>query len=296
MERNTGLGKGLSALFTERNIDPNIKPDGGDNKSSVMEIDIEKIKVNPLQPRVNFNEEKLEELSKSIEANGIIQPITVRRTKDMTGYELISGERRLRASMKAGLKKVPAYIYEKPVDSDQNMLELALIENIQRDDLNAMELSDTYQKLQDDYNLTQEDVAKRVAKSRAAVANYLRLQKLTPEVKVSLRDNKITEGHARILLRLENPEEQKILWRKTIEENLSVRKLEELTKSDVKPKTKKKSAKIDFSDSYIKDIETKLMRFFGTRVKVNTKKNNAGEIIIEYYSDDDLERIIDKCN
>ncbi|MBS1513522.1 MAG: ParB/RepB/Spo0J family partition protein [Bacteroidetes bacterium] len=295
MERNTGLGKGLSALFTERNIDPNIKPDG-DNKTSLIEIEIDKIKTNPFQPRVNFNEEKLLELADSILSNGVIQPITVKRTKDLTGYELISGERRLRASQKAGLKKIPAYIYEKEADSPQTMLELALIENIQRDDLNAMELSDTYQKLVDDFNLTQEEIAKRVSKNRATVANYLRLQKLIPEVKVSLRENEISEGHARILLRMENPEEQKILWRSTIENKLSVRKLEDLTQSEIKPKLKKKTAKIDFSDSYIRDLETKLMRFFGTRVKINTKKNKSGEIVIEYYNDDDLERIIDKCN
>lgn len=295
MERNTGLGKGLSALFTERNIDPNIKPDG-DNKTSLIEIEIDKIKTNPFQPRVNFNEEKLLELADSILSNGVIQPITVKRTKDLTGYELISGERRLRASQKAGLKKIPAYIYEKEADSPQTMLELALIENIQRDDLNAMELSDTYQKLVDDFNLTQEEIAKRVSKNRATVANYLRLQKLIPEVKVSLRENEISEGHARILLRMENPEEQKILWRSTIENKLSVRKLEDLTQSEIKPKPKKKTAKIDFSDSYIRDLETKLMRFFGTRVKINTKKNKSGEIVIEYYNDDDLERIIDKCN
>lgn len=295
MERNTGLGKGLSALFTERNIDPNIKPDG-DNKTSLIEIEIDKIKTNPFQPRVNFNADKLQELADSILSNGVIQPITVKRTKDLTGYELISGERRLRASQKAGLKKIPAYIYEKESDSPQNMLELALIENIQRDDLNAMELSDTYQRLADEFNLTQEEIAKRVSKNRATVANYLRLQKLIPEVKVSLRDNEISEGHARILLRMENPEEQKILWRSTIENKLSVRKLEDLTQSEIKPKAKRKTAKIDFSDSYIRDLETKLMRFFGTRVKINTKKNNSGEIIIEYYNDDDLERIIDKCN
>jgi ParB family chromosome partitioning protein len=295
MERNTGLGKGLSALFTERNIDPNIKPDG-DNKTSLIEIEIEKIKTNPFQPRVNFNADKLQELADSIIANGVIQPITVKRTKDLTGYELISGERRLRASQKAGLKKIPAYIYEKESDSPQNMLELALIENIQRDDLNAMELSDTYQRLADEFNLTQEEIAKRVSKNRATVANYLRLQKLIPEVKVSLRDNEISEGHARILLRRENPEEQKLLWRSTIENKLSVRKLEDLTQSEIKPKAKRKTAKIDFSDSYIRDLETKLMRFFGTRVKINTKKNSSGEIIIEYYNDDDLERIIDKCN
>lgn len=295
MERNTGLGKGLSALFTERNIDPNIKPDG-DNKTSLIEIEIDKIKTNPFQPRVNFNADKLQELADSILSNGVIQPITVKRTKDLTGYELISGERRLRASQKAGLKKIPAYIYEKESDSPQNMLELALIENIQRDDLNAMELSDTYQRLADEFNLTQEEIAKRVSKNRATVANYLRLQKLIPEVKVSLRENEITEGHARILLRMENPEEQKILWRSTIENKLSVRKLEDLTQSEIKPKPKRKTAKIDFSDSYIRDLETKLMRFFGTRVKINTKKNNSGEIIIEYYNDDDLERIIDKCN
>lgn len=295
MERNTGLGKGLSALFTERNIDPNIKPDS-DNKTSLIEIEIEKIKTNPFQPRVNFNAEKLQELADSIISNGVIQPVTVKRTKDLTGYELISGERRLRASQKAGLKKIPAYIYEKESDSPQNMLELALIENIQRDDLNAMELSDTYQRLADEFNLTQEEIAKRVSKNRTTVANYLRLQKLIPEVKVSLRENEISEGHARILLRLENPEEQKLLWRNTLENKLSVRKLEDLTQSEIKPKPKRKAAKIDFSDSYIRNLETKLMRFFGTRVKINAKKNNSGEIIIEYYNNDDLERIIDKCN
>jgi len=293
MERNTGLGKGLSALFTERNIDPEMKTDEKNN-SSTIEIELEKIRTNPLQPRVTFDEDKLNELANSIRANGIIQPITVKRSNDMNSFDLISGERRLRAAQIAGLKKIPAYIYDK-ADTSQSMLEIALIENIQRDDLNPMELSDSYQKFIDDFHLTQEQVGEKVHKSRSAVANYVRLQKLLPEVKVSLRNNQISEGHARILLRLENPDEQKILWRKTIEENLSVRRLEELTKSDIKTK-KKKSVKIEYNDTYLKELETRLMRFFGTRVKIKLKKNKSGEIVVEYYNENDLERIIDKCS
>ena len=227
------LGKGLSAIFTEKNVDIESISESKDINKVVNEIEIDKIKVNPLQPREDFDEEKLKELSDSIKQNGIIQPVTV---KFQNGeYILISGERRLRASKMIGLKKIPAHIYKNPdpdsMLSNNAMLELALIENIQREDLNPMELSDSYQRLADEYNLTQEQIADKVSKNRSTVANFLRLQKLPVEIKVSLRRNEVTEAHARMLLRIDNIDDQLILWKRVVNENITVKNLEELTKS-----------------------------------------------------------------
>jgi ParB family chromosome partitioning protein len=175
------------------------------------------------------------------------------------------------------------------------MLELALIENVQREDLNPMELSESYQKLIDDCNLTQEQIADKLSKSRSVIANFLRLQKLPVEIKVSLRKNEITEAHARAILRLENHDEQLKLWKKLLSENLTVRKLEGITQKSQKRKKKKTYALNEFQDEYFRKIENVLTQFFGTKVKVKNISKTRGEIIIEYYSNDDLERIIEKC-
>jgi len=297
MTKKARLGKGLSALFEEKNVDVGSIP--GDEplakESLFLEIDINSIKLNPFQPREDIDEKKLRELSGSIKKEGIIQPITVKISDDDSSFVLITGERRVRAAKNAGLNKVPAFIYRKETN-DEKMLELALIENIQREDLNPMELSNSYQKLLDEYNLTQEQVAERVSKQRSTVANYLRLQRLPVEIKTSLRKNEITEAHARMLLRIENSEDQIALWKKIVNENLSVRKLEEITKNHT-GKKRKRRFKIEFDENpYFKKLEDKLRRFFGTKVKIKSKAKSKGEIIVEYYSNDDLERIIDKCD
>jgi ParB family chromosome partitioning protein len=298
MDKKARLGKGLSALFDEKNVD--IESLSGDQKvtkkSIFLEIDINRINLNPLQPREDFNEGKLLELSESIQQKGIIQPITVKISDDDKTFDLITGERRVRAAKNVGMEKIPAYIYRNDISKKENMLELALIENIQREDLNPMELSNSYQRFIHEYNLTQEQIAEKVSKQRSTVANYLRLQKLPAEIKVSLRKNEITEAHARMLLRVESFKEQIALWRKVISENLSVRKLEDLTKEFAKRKKKRESSIGPKVIPFFKTIEDKLRGFFGTRVRIKSKSKDKGEIIIEYYSNDDLERIIDKCD
>jgi ParB family chromosome partitioning protein len=290
--KSSVLGKGLSAIFTEKNIDMNTAVDPV--KNITQEVSVNKIKVNPSQPREDFDVEKLNELADSIRQNGLIQPITV--TKDGEDFILISGERRLRAVKLIGQEKIPAYIFEKSFEdnTNENLLELALIENIQREDLNPMELSDSYRRLSDEYNLTQEQIADKVSKQRSTVANFLRLQKLPVEIKVSLRRNEITEAHARMLLRVDNLDDQLILWKRIINENISVKNLEEITKSSAKKQRKKKIKLGEIYDPYIQNIEDKLRNYFGTKVKINRNTKTSGEIVIDYYSNDDLERITEK--
>jgi len=298
MEKKTGLGKGLSALFTEKKIDigsldKQIEPE---SPRIFLEIDLININLNPYQPREDFDEEKLKELADSIKEKGIIQPVTVTQSKETPSrYDLISGERRVKAAAIAGLKKIPAYIYMLENETAENMLEIALVENVQREDLNPMELASSYQRLIDECNLTQEQIAEKVCKQRSTIGNYLRLLKLPDEIKASLRKNEITEAHARMILRYEDKDAQILLWKKILSENISVRKLEDITKKAVKPRKKKALNLGEFEDTYFRKIEDKLTRFFGTKVKVKRKSKNSGEIIIEYYSDDDIERIIEKC-
>jgi len=293
--KSSVLGKGLSAIFTEKNIDPNAAEIPAVRKTD--EIPVDRIKVNPLQPREDFDEEKLRELSDSIKQKGLIQPVTVYKKND--DYILISGERRLRALKMIGLEKVPAYIYENPSSkevSNEDLLEMALIENIQRTDLNPMELSDSYNRLSLEFNLTQEQIAEKVSKQRSTVANFLRLQRLPVEIKVSLRRNEITEAHARMLLRIDTLEDQLILWKRIINENITVKNLEEITKPSAKKQRKKKAVLGEIYDPYLQSIEDKLRNYFGTKVKINRKSKFSGEIVIEYFSNDDLERITEKCD
>lgn len=290
--KSSVLGKGLSAIFTEKNIDITSVENAG--KKPASEIELNKIKENPLQPREDFDEEKLKELADSIKQNGLIQPITVKLNAD--GYILISGERRLRAAKMIGLEKIPAYVYEKPAESKESMLELALIENIQREDLNPMELSDSYQRLIEEHNLTQEQIAEKVSKQRSTVANFLRLQKLPLEIKSSLRKNEITEAHARLLLRVDTLEDQLILWKRIVNENITVKNLEEITKPAAK-RTRTRRLKLgEIYDPYLQSVEDKLRKFFGTKVTINRKTKFSGEIVVDYFSNDDLERIVDKCD
>ncbi|MEZ4689246.1 MAG: ParB/RepB/Spo0J family partition protein [Ignavibacteria bacterium] len=227
--KSSVLGKGLSAIFTDKNVDINITENEiNEPKRPSNEIPVSKIVVNPLQPREDFDEEKLHELAESIRLKGLIQPITVKRSGE--DYMLISGERRLRAVKYLGWQNIAAYLFEMTEDTNDNLLELALIENIQREDLNPMELSDSYNKLATEYNLTQEQIAERVSKQRSTVANFLRLQRLPVEIKVSLRRNEITEAHARMLLRVDNIEDQITLWKRVVNENITVKNLEEITK------------------------------------------------------------------
>lgn len=289
------LGKGLSAIFTEKNVDLNEAEVPVSRNTD--EIPVDKIKVNPLQPREDFDEEKLKELADSVKQKGLIQPVTV--LKKGEEYILISGERRLRAVKMIGLEKVKAYIYDSPLNKEltnEDLLELALIENLQRSDLNPMELSDSYSRLSEEFNLTQEQIAERVSKQRSTVANFLRLQRLPVEIKVSLRRNEITEAHARMLLRIDTLDDQLTLWKRIINENITVKNLEEITKPAVKKPRKSKPKLGEIYDPYLQNIEDKLRNYFGTKVKINRKTKFSGEIVIEYFSNDDLERITEKCD
>jgi ParB family chromosome partitioning protein len=234
----------------------------------------------------------LQELADSIKQKGVIQAITVRKTDE--GYELLSGERRLRASKMAGLEKIPAYILD--VSSPEDLLEISLIENIQRKDLNAIEVAHGYQRLIEECKLTQEEVAVKVGKSRSAVTNFLRMLKLPEQIKASIRKGEMMEGHARAILAIDNPEEQVVLWKKILGENLSVRKAEEFTKTLKKQQKPKKIFAVTNQDKAAIDfLESKFREHFGTKVKIHPKTKTAGEIIIEYFTSEDLERIIELC-
>lgn len=276
------LGRGLSALLS----------DTAENRGDeLLEIDIDLIEPNNTQPRNYFDDKKIEELAQSIESNGILQPLLVRRKGGR--YQLIAGERRWRAAQKVGLSKVPAVIRE---IADDKLLELALIENIQRDDLNAIEEAIAYKNLIDALGLTQEMVAQRVGRDRTYITNYLRLLRLPEEVQQFLVEGKISAGHARALLGIDNADIQKRVARNIIEMSLSVRDTEKAIKRIIAggniETTTKKLASPKRTDANIQAAETKLQRRFGTKIKiVPNMKGAGGKVEIEYYSDSDLDRI-----
>ena len=275
------LGRGLRALI------PDIPAEESeDRKSSIQEIEVRRISPNPLQPRENFNETALEDLKNSIAEKGIIQPLSVRKVDD--GYELIAGERRLRAVTALEIERVPAYILD--VDSDEDMLELSLIENIQREDLNPIDIAKAYDKLLTDCNLTQEQVSRRIGKERSTVANFLRLLKLPRRIQDSMRIGEVSMGHGRALITIENKELQNNIWKKIIKDGISVRQVEKLAKA--KDNKKDKSKKPEEKSLFIVEAEEKMRTFLATQVKVKAGKK-GGIIEIEYYSNRDLERLIE---
>lgn len=277
MSKKFGLGKGLGALIPDEEV--------AVETNAVMKIDMNLIKANENQPRKNFDEEKIEQLSESIKEHGIVQPIVLK--KDGNTYTIVAGERRWRASKNIGLKEIPAVIMEL---TDKQILEVSLIENIQREDLNPIEEAIAYKKLIDEFDLTQEELSKRIGKSRTAVTNCLRLLNLDERVQEYLIDGVITEGHGRTLLAVMDKDTQFLLAQKIIDEGLNVRDTEKLIKSLGKEK-KDKSDKPRPNIYYV-DIADKLENYFGTRVSLINKKNK-GKIEIEYYSEDDLQRILD---
>lgn len=297
--KKQALGKGIRALLNT--IDEEMKgPDEqaappsvtGQNTGSIMRIPLSQIEVNPKQPRRDFDDTALKELSESIKLHDIIQPITVVKISP-TAYQLISGERRLRASKLAGLKDIPAYIR---VADDQQMLELALLENLQRENLNAIEIGLSYRRLMDECDLTQEEVAERMKKDRSTVTNYLRLLRLPPDVQKSVRDGDLSMGHARAIIGLDQVDQQLYVFREVREKGLSVRQTEKLVKDmsspdNTKGKSGGKSAAVKLAPAY-KRIEDSMASYFSTRVKMERKKNGKGNITIEYYNDEDLERIM----
>ena len=277
MNKKSALGKGLGALI------PNEAPAKDKNKPSLIEINL--IKSNEEQPRKSFDDVKIAELAQSIKEHGIIQPIILNKKDEY--YTIVAGERRWRASKLLGLKEVPALVMDL---SAKDILEISLIENIQRQDLNPIEEALAYQKLLSDFNLTQEELSKRVGKSRVAISNTIRLTALCDTVKQYLIDEVITEGHGRALLAIEDPKLQCEIAQKVIDEKLSVREVEKLIKSmKSDKKTREKTREIS---PYYKDVTERLQNYFGTKVNIRNK-NNKGKIEIEYYSDEDLQRILE---
>lgn len=296
MSKKKALGRGLSALLSDSDDEklevdipvhvPASKPAGG-----IAEIPIEEIEVNPFQPRSHFDQDALLELAESIRVHGIIQPITVRRLSQ-NQYQLISGERRYQASKLADLKMIPAYIRSA---DDQQMLEMALIENIQRENLNAIEIALSYQRLISECSLKQDELGERVGKNRATVTNYLRLLKLPPDIQIAVRDNKLSMGHARAIINVENPEEQLYIFKKTLTEDLSVRKVEELVREVGNKKSETTAPAPTSSQPISKEItqlQGQLSSHFGTRVVIKSD-GKKGEIKIPFLSVEDLNRILD---
>jgi ParB family chromosome partitioning protein len=286
--RKTGLGKGLSALLQDNtDYSKNIRGSEASPEGTVAEISIDWIEVNPFQPRTDFNEQALNELAESIKVQGIIQPITVRMLSK-NSFQLISGERRFQASKLAGLTKIPAYVR---LADDQQMLEMALIENIQRENLNAIEIAMSYQRLLAECNLKQEELGDRVGKNRSTVTNYLRLLKLPPDIQIALRDKKITMGHARALISIEDISMQLEVFHKIIKEELSVRKVEDYVRSLGHPKTDAIS-KAPISKEF-NNLQEQLSSHFGTKIKIKSSDNKKGEINIPFVSTSDLNRILE---
>lgn len=285
--KRSALGRGLDALITMDDLKT-----GG--SSSISEIELQKIQPNPEQPRTIFEEETLQELATSIRSLGVIQPITLREI-GQEQYMIISGERRYRASLMAGLDSIPAYI---KTAADENVVEMALIENIQREDLNSIEIALAYQKLIDNYGLTQEKLSERVGKKRATIANYLRLLKLPAEIQMGLKDRKIDMGHARALIPIEDPEVQLALYEQILEEGLSVRNVEEIVRAGIPSETLAQGRKKDSAErkkrmpeeyNLLKDH---LSSFFQTRVQLVCNEQGKGKITIPFTSEDELERLI----
>lgn len=288
-----GLGKGLGkGLGIDSIIPPSktedIKTTSAESGEVETLVKITKIEPNKEQPRKNFDEDALVELSESIKQFGIIQPIVVQDRKDH--YEIIAGERRWRAARMAGLKEVPVIIKNY---SEQEIVEISLIENIQRENLNPIEEAQAYKRLLTEFNLKQDEVAERVSKSRTAVTNSMRLLKLSDEVQQMVIDEMLTTGHARALLAVENPEEQYNLAQRIFDEKLSVRDVEKIVKSFQKPKTKKKKLDDEALKVIYQDMEGKLQEVLSTKVAITSKGAGAGKLEIEFYSHEDLDRLYD---
>lgn len=299
MSKKKALGRGLNALLSDNDTSDRLEAEmavasaasSSSPKSGINEIAIAEIETNPFQPRTHFDEDALLELAESIRVHGIIQPITVRRLAH-NQYQLISGERRFQASKLAGLEMIPAYIRSA---DDQQMLEMALIENIQRENLNAIEIALSYQRLLSECNLKQEQLGERVGKNRATVTNYLRLLKLPPDIQIAVRDNKLTMGHARAIINVDSADQQLYIFKKTLAEELSVRKVEELVRDMSTPKTGSSSPSSAGPSAAAKEmgqLQSRLSSHFSTRVMVKSD-GKRGEIKIPFVSVEDLNRILD---
>jgi ParB family chromosome partitioning protein len=287
------LGKGIRSLL--QSIDTDLKTSTGQLKSAVVEtatgsnrIPVDEIETNPKQPRRDFDEQSLAELADSIKLHDIIQPVTVSRLPSGK-YRLISGERRWRATKMAGLKDIPAYVRHA---NDAQLLELALLENLQREDLNAMEVSLSFKRMMEELDYTQEQVAERMGKDRSTVANFIRLLKLPPDIQLAVRNGELSMGHARALINVDTIDKQLYIFKEIRDKGLSVRQTEALVRNLYKqPGAVKKTSKTGLSPIYQK-IEDNLASHFSTRVKLKNSKNGSGQIVIDYYSQEELNKIL----
>ena len=301
MSKKKALGRGLSALLSDSSPDDRLEVDSLPHNiaqaesrshaspSGMTEIPIDAIEVNPFQPRSHFDQDALMELAESIKVHGIIQPITVRKLAH-NQFQLISGERRFQASKLADLSTIPAYVR---AANDQQMLEMALIENIQRENLNAIEIALSYQRLMSECSLKQDELGERVGKNRTTVTNYLRLLKLPPDIQIAVRDNRLSMGHARAIINVEDADKQLYIFKKTLDEDLSVRKVEDLVRSLASGKTDKPAHPgAQGGSKEIAQLQSKLSSHFGTRVVVRSD-GKKGDIRIPFLSVEDLNRILD---
>ena len=296
-QNKEALGKGIRSLL--QSIDADLKTGSGQLKPTVVEtatgsfrIPVDDIDLNPKQPRRYFDEQGLNELASSIKTHDIIQPVTVSRMPSGR-YRLVSGERRLRASKIAGLKDIPAYIRQ---TNDQQLLELALLENLQREDLNAMEVALSFKRMMEELDLTQEQVAERMGKDRSTIANFIRLLKLPPDIQLAVRNGQLSMGHARALINVDSVDKQLYIYKEIKEKGLSVRQTEELVRNLYKQSgAVKKTSKSSLAPAYQK-IEDNLASYFSTRVKLKHSRNGNGQIIIDYYSQDELTKILEQMD
>ena len=290
--KKRGLGRGLDAILQSPETDITSSDISGNYVAgAVAELNIDFIEANPFQPRTDFDETALNELSESIKIQGVIQPVTVRKM-GRDKYQLISGERRLRASKMAGLKTIPVFIR---VANDEQMLEMALIENTHREGLNAIEIALSYQRLIEECNITQEQLSEKVGKDRSTVTNFLRLLKLPPEVQVALRDGHISMGQARAIINIDDKTKQLIILKEIIDKDLSVRQVEELVRSLNTKNVKTKKQKDVLPESFIYTMDS-LSKSLNTKVKINRNSKGQGTLTIDFKNDEDFERLIDIIN
>ena len=287
--KKQALGRGLSALLKDAKKDTQtaVKSSSTHQIGTIVELDISLIEVNPFQPRTQFKEDAIRELAASIQELGVIQPITVRKTKSNT-FQLVSGERRFRASKLLDLKTIPAYIRSA---NDQEALEMALVENIQRQDLDPIEIALSYQRLIDDIQLTQEQMSQRVGKKRSTIANYLRLLKLDPLVQTGMRDGFISMGHGRAIVNISSHTNQIAAYKEIISNKLSVRETEKLVRDFNTPKQVKTTKQKELP-SYVQNSIKKIATYFGHKIDVKMEKKGSGKILIPFHSKEDYERIL----
>lgn len=296
-QNKDALGKGIRSLLQTidsdlKNTAGQLKPQAVEEATGIIRIPVENIEANPKQPRRDFEEQALQELAQSIRLHDIIQPITVSRLPG-NKYRLISGERRWRAAKLAGLKDLPAYIRQA---NDQQLLELALLENLQREDLNAMEVALSYKRMMEELNHTQEQVAERMGKDRSTVTNYIRLLKLPPDIQVAVRNGDISMGHARALINVDTVDKQLFVFNEIKAKGLSVRQTENLVRNLYKEQDGTRKPEADTLPPTYKKIEDKLGSHFSTRVKMKHSKNGSGQITFDYYSLQELNKLLDQMN